>query len=128
RRRDGRRPGRRVLCDRRARDLGSVPSMTTVDAVAPPVDLARIEEASLNALQTQRQLFYDGWVLRVSPGAAKRARSVNPHFGSTLPLAEKIAYCESLYARTSLPVLFRMTPFARPAELADTLQARGYQA
>src|SRR5206468_1751271 len=35
----------------------------------------RIEEAGLNALQTQRQLFYDGWVLRVSPGKAKRGRS-----------------------------------------------------
>ena len=47
------------------------------------LDLARVEEIGLNALQTQRQLFYDGWLLRVSPGKAKRARSVNAHFGST---------------------------------------------
>jgi len=51
------------------------------------LDLRRVEEASLNALQTQRQYFYDGWVLRVSPGKARRARSVNAHFGSTLPIA-----------------------------------------
>jgi hypothetical protein len=49
---------------------------------AAAIDIVRVEEAGLNALQTQRQLFYDGWLLRLSPGTAKRARSVNPHFGS----------------------------------------------
>ena len=48
------------------------------------LDLKRVEEVGLNGLQTQRQLFYDGWLLRISPGKAKRARSVNPCFGSTL--------------------------------------------
>ena len=38
-------------------------------------DLRRVEEIGLNALQTQQQLFYDGWLLRLSPGKAKRARS-----------------------------------------------------
>ena len=53
------------------------------------LDLRRVEEVSLNALQTQRQLFYDGWLLRVSPGKARRARSVTAHFGSTLPVAAR---------------------------------------
>lgn len=88
----------------------------------------RIEEVGLNALQTQRQLFYDGWLLRLSPGTAKRARSINPHFASRLPLAEKIAHCEALYARCRLPVLFRITPFAQPAELVPILVGRGYVA
>ena len=92
------------------------------------LDLRRVEEASLNALQTQRQYFYDGWVLRVSPGKARRARSVNPHFGSTLPIAEKIAYCERLYDARELPVLFRMTPFVHPPNLGDELAARAYEA
>ncbi len=91
------------------------------------VDLARLEEIGLNALQTQRQLFYDGWLLRVSPGKAKRARSVNAFFGSTLPLAEKIAYCERLYADCGLPTLFRITPFVKPANLETELAARGYE-
>jgi N-acetylglutamate synthase len=94
----------------------------------PPLDLARIEEAGRNAMQTQRQLFYDGWLLRVSPGVAKRARSVNAHFGSTLPLARKIAHCEEVYAQHALPPLFRMTPFDRPADLGDALARRGYEA
>src|SRR4029450_6956348 len=59
------------------------------DRSAAALDDMRVEEAGLNALQTQRQLFYDGWLLRLSPGTAKRARSVNPHFRSSLPLGGK---------------------------------------
>jgi GNAT superfamily N-acetyltransferase len=97
------------------------------DREAPSRELVRIEEAGLNALQSQRQLFYDGWLLRISPGTAKRARSVNPHFGSSLPLPGKIAYCERVYAQHGLPTLFRMTPFSRPANLDRVLAERGYQ-
>ena len=86
----------------------------------------RIEEAGLNALQTQRQLFFDGWLLRISPGKAKRARSVNPHFGSSLPLDMKIARCESVYTANELPTLFRMTPFVHPPDLRSALERRGY--
>jgi len=92
------------------------------------LDLRRLEEVGLNALQTQRQLFYDGWLLRVSPGKAKRARSVNAHFTSSLPLVDKIAHCEKVYAARGLPVLFRITPFVQPPELDAALAARGYEA
>ena len=85
-----------------------------------------VEEAGLNALQTQQQLFYDGWLLRVSPGKAKRARSVNAHFGSSLPLDGKIDHCEALYAARGLPALFRITPFVQPSELETALERRGY--
>jgi GNAT superfamily N-acetyltransferase len=91
------------------------------------VDLRRVEDVGLNALQTQQQLFYDGWLLRLSPGTAKRARSVNAFFGSTLPLARKIAYCERLYAKHDLPLLFRITPFVQPTDLVPALTARGYE-
>jgi GNAT superfamily N-acetyltransferase len=89
---------------------------------------ARIEEAGLNAVQTRRQLFHDGWLLRLSPGKAKRGRSVQPHFGSSLPLAQKIAHCERVYRAYELPTLFRITPFCRPAELDDALARHGYVA
>lgn len=91
------------------------------------VDLRRVEEIGLNALQTQQQLFYDGWLLRLSPGKAKRARSVNAFFGSTLPLPRKIAYCERVYGDHGLPLLFRITPFMQPAGLESALIARGYE-
>ncbi len=92
------------------------------------LDLVRIEESGLNVLQTQRQLFYDGWLLRLSPGSAKRGRSVNPHFGSSLPLERKIAYCENVYAQQALPTLFRITPWSQPSDLDAALGARGYEA
>jgi GNAT superfamily N-acetyltransferase len=92
------------------------------------VDPLRIEEAGLNALQTQRQLFFDGWLLRLSPGSAKRARSVNPHFGSSLPVDAKIDRCETLYAASGLPALFRITPFCKPADVDGALDRRGYVA
>ena len=94
----------------------------------PSVTAARIEEAGLNASQTPRQLFYDGWLLRISPGKAKRARSVNAHFGSTLPLPAKIAFCEALYAQHALPPLFRITPFVQPPDLDEVLAGKGYVA
>jgi ribosomal protein S18 acetylase RimI-like enzyme len=99
-----------------------------VGSVPPTIDPLRIEEAGLNALQTQAQLFYDGWLLRMSPAKAKRARSVNAHFGSTLPLDAKIERCERLYAARELPTLFRITPFCKPRDLDDALARRGYVA
>ena len=96
--------------------------------VVQAIDHKRIEEAGLNAMQTQRQLFYDGWLLRLSAGKAKRGRCVNAFFGSTLPLATKIAHCEKVYAEHGLATLFRMTPFDQPAGLEVALATRGYDA
>ena len=56
--------------------MDGIASISAIDGI----DAARVEEAGLNALQTQRQLFYDGWLLRLSPGKARRARSVNRPF------------------------------------------------
>lgn len=89
-------------------------------------DDRRLEESSLNYLHSRRQMFYDGWVLFLSPGKAKRARSVNPHFASSLPLPEKIAFCERTYRRLGLPLLFRITPFAQPGDLDAVLEGAGF--
>lgn len=86
----------------------------------------RIEELSLNSSAPPGQLLYDGWILRLLRGKAKRARSVNAVYASTLPLDEKIAYCERLYAEAQVPALFRITPFVSPADLDAQLERRGY--
>lgn len=87
----------------------------------------RIEELSLNSSAPPGQLLYDGWILRMLRGKAKRARSVNAVYASTLPLDEKIAYCERLYAQAGVPALFRITPFSNPADLDRELEWRGYE-
>lgn len=93
-----------------------------------PDELRRLEEIGLNASATPRQLFYDGWLLRLSPGKAKRARSVNPFYASTIPLDDKLAACADLFARAELPLLIRVTPFVSPPDLDDQLHARGFVA
>jgi ribosomal protein S18 acetylase RimI-like enzyme len=89
---------------------------------------ARIEDAGLNAAQPSEQLLFDGWLLRFSPGKARRARSVNTIADGRLPLAAKIDRCRSWYAQMGLPCLFRITPFSRPPDLDAQLAAAGFAA
>ena len=89
-------------------------------------DARRLEELGLNSSAPPGQLLYDGWLLRLLPGKAKRARSVNAVYPSSLPLDEKIGYCERLFGAAGVPALFRMTPFSSPAELDATLERRSY--
>jgi GNAT superfamily N-acetyltransferase len=90
------------------------------------IDARRIEEVGLNALQTQRQLFYDGWLLRVSPGKAKRARSVNAHFGSTLAAGREDRALRAHLRRARAADAVPHHAVLRAADLERALEARGY--
>jgi ribosomal protein S18 acetylase RimI-like enzyme len=90
------------------------------------LDARRLEELGLNSSAPPGQLLYDGWLLRLLPGKAKRARSVNAVYASTMELETKIAYCERLYRTANLPAIFRMTPFSQPSNLDARLEQRGY--
>lgn len=97
----------------------------------PPAEysaLARIEEAGLNAAQPPEQLLFDGWLLRFSPGKARRARSVQALAAGHLPLDAKLAVVRNWYAQRALPPLVRVTPFSQPTGLDHALEARGWLA
>jgi hypothetical protein len=87
---------------------------------------ARIEEAALNAWPATRQMVYDGWLLRFAGGYTKRANSVNVHAPSSLPLEEKINFCEKVYTEQGLPLIFRLPEFLTPPELYQALEMKGY--
>ncbi len=88
-------------------------------------ELARIEDAGLNASAPPQQRFFDGWLLRFSPGKAKRARCVNALGSGRLALADKLAQCEQVYADAALPMIVRITPLSEPAGLDDALACMG---
>jgi GNAT superfamily N-acetyltransferase len=87
-----------------------------------------IEEASFGAWPALAQVLDDGWVLRFAEGHSKRANSVNGVYPSQDDVDAKIVRAEGWYRDRGLPAVFRVTPLAEPADLADRLAARGYEA
>lgn len=88
--------------------------------------LSSIEDASLNASAPPQQLWLDGWLVRLCPGKAKRARSINAVAAGRLSLAEKLERATVAYRDAQLPLIVRLTPFSQPPELDDALAAMGY--
>ena len=87
-----------------------------------------IEQAALNAWPGLQTLLYDGWIVRFAKGYTKRANSVTPLFVGQLPLDEKIAYCEALYAKQGLPMVFRLPGFSADSPTLDqALATRNYR-
>ena len=89
---------------------------------------ARLEDAGLTSSQPPQQTIYDGWLLRYSPGKAKRARSANAIGPGVLPLEHKLAEVAAFYRRVGLPCLYRLTPFSQPVGLDSALDRAGYVA
>jgi ribosomal protein S18 acetylase RimI-like enzyme len=89
--------------------------------------LARIEDAGLNASAPPQQLWQDGWLVRLSPGKAKRARCINAVARGRLPLGPKLARAQALFDAAQLPLVLRITPFTQPALLDVELAARGFE-
>jgi ribosomal protein S18 acetylase RimI-like enzyme len=99
--------------------------------LAPGADAAllrRIEDASLNASAPTRQLWLDGWLVRLAPGKARRARSIQAVAEGCRPLDDKLAECAALYREAALPLQLRLTPFSQPPGLAAQLDALGWAA
>ena len=92
----------------------------------PDTLLSRIEDAGINASAPPQQRWVDGWLLRHSPGKAKRARCVQAVADGRLPLAERLALCQAVMDEAGLPMVVRITPFSRPAGLDDALAALGW--
>ena len=88
----------------------------------------RAELAGLNASAPPQQAQIDGWLIRLSPGKAKRSRCINALATGSLPLPDLLAQCRRAFDAAGLPLILRITPFSQPADLDDRLAAMGWQA
>lgn len=99
-------------------------------AATPVLDaalLARIEEAGLNASAPPTQRLVAGWLVRLSPGKAKRARCVNAVATPAEPLAALLDRLGVIYCDAGLPLIVRITPFSHPRVLDTLLALRGWR-
>ena len=88
----------------------------------------RAEHAGLDASAPPQQADIDGWLIRLSPGKAKRSRCINALREGTLPLDDLLARCKQAYDAAGLPLAVRVTPWSRPADLDARLAAKGWGA
>ncbi len=88
--------------------------------------LSRIEDAGLNASAPPQQRWLDGWLVRTSPGKAKRARCINAVAEGRLPLDAKLRLAALPFAEAGLPLVVRITRFTRPVDLDACLAERGW--
>ena len=88
---------------------------------------ASVEEASLNAWPALKEIFYDGWLIRLANGETRRTNSVNVIGRGRYALDDKIAHCERIYDAHGQPAYFRIRSNDDPL-LEDVLEARGYRA
>ncbi|MCC6616822.1 MAG: GNAT family N-acetyltransferase [Anaerolineae bacterium] len=85
-----------------------------------------LEDITNRALPARITLDYDGWLLRATDSRMRRANSIQPYGPSTLPLAEKIDYCEAFYRERERRIVYKMISAIEQPALADALIARGY--
>ena len=88
--------------------------------------ISRIEDAGLNASAPPQQRWLDGWLLRVLPGKARRARCINALAPGAMPLQRRLALAAAAYAEADLPMIFRLSQFSRPGSLDGDLDALGW--
>lgn len=88
--------------------------------------LSRVEDAGLNASAPPQQRWLDGWLVRYSPGKAKRARCINALAVGRLPREDKLRQAQAVLAEAGLPAVVRITPFTQPADLDAWLAGRGW--
>lgn len=104
------------------------PEVFADDALAAGT-VRRIEDMAATAWPAREAEPLDGWTLRHTPGfASRRVNSVLAHGdGSGRTFEDRLAAAEAYYAARGLPCRFQATPASLPADLAERLDARGYE-
>ena len=84
-----------------------------------------MEEISLNAWPSHKIELYDGWLIRYSKNYTYRTNAVEQIGPSSIPVEQKIAYCEKIYHDFGTPSIFKINPLIDPS-FDQMLSERGY--
>jgi ribosomal protein S18 acetylase RimI-like enzyme len=87
----------------------------------------RVEETTLNAFPSLRQIIYRDWLLRFSDGFTRRANSINPRAERIATLEADIDVSAALFRRSGQKAIFRV-PEICDTRLDGLLEQRGYTA
>ncbi len=91
-----------------------------------PAQIRALETFYFKAWEAFETIDYDGWHLHFADGYTRRANSINPIYGSSLPLDEKITHCITEFTRREIAPVFKLTDAAIPNDLDAQLDQRGY--
>lgn len=86
-----------------------------------------IEDLSLNAWPSHQMQIYDGWLLRFSYFYTHRTNCIEQIGLSSIPLQDKLDYCEEVYERWGTPAIYKITPLINRS-FDQKLTERGYHA
>lgn len=84
-----------------------------------------IEDLSLNAWPSHQIQLYDGWLLRFSYFYTHRTNCIEQIGSSSIPLSDKLDYCEEIYEKWGTPAIYKITPLISSA-FDQKLTERGY--
>ena len=85
-----------------------------------------LEEAYANNVPATETILYDGWIVRITERYSKDNSSVWPMHPGSIPAADKIEFCETLYEKRGLKCCFRLCGLPGHDLLAGRLNERGY--
>ncbi len=84
-----------------------------------------IEDLSLNAWPSHQMQIYDGWILRFSYFYTHRTNCIEQIGSSSIPLGDKLDYCEEIYEKWGTPAIYKITPLLN-SSFDQKLTERGY--
>lgn len=84
-----------------------------------------VEDLSLNAWPSHQIQIYDGWLLRFSYFYTHRTNCIEQIGPSSIPLRDKLDYCEELYDAWGTPAIYKITPLL-DSSFDQKLMERGY--
>lgn len=87
--------------------------------------IKKIEELSMNAWPSYKIELFDKWLIRFSHQYTYRTNCVEQIGRSSIPIPEKVSYCEQIYSEYNTPCSFKISPVI-PSDFDDYLESLGY--